>query len=40
MSGVEPRKVAIKRAEVLLECDGVIMGEELRDWGEAGWTTF
>jgi hypothetical protein len=35
MSGVEPRRVAIGRAEVL-ECDGVIMGEELRDWGEAG----
>jgi len=40
MSGVEPRKVAIGRAEILLECNGVIMGEGLRDWGEAGWTTF
>jgi hypothetical protein len=36
MSGVEPRKVAIGRAEILLECNGVIMGEGLRDWGEAG----
>jgi hypothetical protein len=35
MSGVEPRKVAFGRAEILLECDGVITGEELRDWGEA-----
>jgi hypothetical protein len=26
MSGVEPRRVVIGRAEVLLECDGIIMG--------------